>query len=121
MSFLVADLSIWILLLAGVGFGGIGLIGLLLFPDTRSRMYTSVRATLISIGALALVSLLYAVNALQTTGGNQYLALILHTLLLIGVVIIANIVVSAVVLDKIQLAGTCCNHQEPAIENREIK
>ncbi|MFA4824134.1 MAG: hypothetical protein WC593_03150 [Methanoregula sp.] len=100
MSSLVIDILIWLLLFIGVGFGLIGLIGLLLFPDTRSRMYTSVRACLISISAVGLAVILYGLNALQTSGGDVYSALVLHTIILVIVVAIGNYVVSSVILEK---------------------
>jgi multicomponent Na+:H+ antiporter subunit G len=100
MSSLVIDIVIWILLITGLGFGLIGLIGLLLFPDTRSRMFTAVRASLISIGATAIAVFVYGFNALQTSGGNQYSVLILRTVLLVIVVIIGNYIVSSTILKK---------------------
>ncbi len=100
MSSLVIDLIIWFLLLIGVGFGLISLIGLLLFPDTRSRMYTAVRAGLISFGATGLAAILFGVNALQTSGGDQYPTLLLHTLLLVAVIAVGNPVVYRVILEQ---------------------
>jgi multisubunit Na+/H+ antiporter MnhG subunit len=100
VSSLGIDLLIWLLLIIGVGFGLISLVGLLLFPDTRSRMYTALRASLISIGATGLAAILYGVNALQTTGADQYLTLLLHTLLLAAVIAVGNTVVNRVILEK---------------------
>ncbi|PKL70822.1 MAG: hypothetical protein CVV30_05625 [Methanomicrobiales archaeon HGW-Methanomicrobiales-1] len=103
MSSLIIDLIIWALLFAGVGFGLIGLIGLLLFPDTRSRMYTAVRSCLISIGATGLAVIVYGLNALQTSGGNQYATLVVHALVLVLVVAAGNYLVSRSILEKIRL------------------
>ena len=100
MSPLVIDLVLWALLLIGVGFGLIGLIGLLLFPDTRSRMYTAVRATMISAGSVGLAALIYGLNAMQTFGGDQYLTLILHTVLLLILVGLGNTVISRLILEN---------------------
>ena len=100
MSSLLIDLIIWILLITGLGFGLISLIGLLLFPDTMSRMYTAVRASLISIGATGIAVFTYGFNALQTSGGNQYFTLLLHTVLLVIVVAIGNYIVSSTILKK---------------------
>ena len=100
MSSLAIDIIIWILLITGAGFGLIGLIGLSLFPDTRSRMYTAVRATLISISAITLAVIILGLYASQAAGGSQYQTLVLHTLLLFGVVAIANLVVSSTVLER---------------------
>ena len=48
------DAAIYIFLIISIGFAGIGVIGLLLFPDIRSRMYTAFRATVISFSAIIL-------------------------------------------------------------------
>ena len=96
------DLLIWLFLIVGVGFGLISLVGLMLFPDTRSRMYTAERASLISIGATGLAVILYGLNALQTSGNDQYLTLVLHTIFLVLVVAIGNYVVSGTILEKIR-------------------
>jgi multisubunit Na+/H+ antiporter MnhG subunit len=93
MTSLVLDIILWILLISGVGFGLISLIGLLLFPDTRSRMYTAVRACLFSISVTGLAVIIFAINALQTTGENQYFTLLFHTIILILVVAIGNTVI----------------------------
>jgi multisubunit Na+/H+ antiporter MnhG subunit len=116
MSSLLIDLIIWILLIAGVGFGLISLIGLLLFPDTRSRMYTAVRASLISIGATGIAVFIYGLNALQTSGGNQYFMFLLHTVLLIVIVAIGNYIVSSTILKKAQ--PVICY---PAPEEKSLK
>ncbi|MDP3396301.1 MAG: monovalent cation/H(+) antiporter subunit G [Methanoregula sp.] len=116
MSLLVVDLIIWILLIAGAGFGLISLIGLLLFPDIRSRMYTAIRASLIGIGATGTAVFIYGLNALQTTGGNQYFTLLLHTVLLVVIVAIANYIVSSTILKKAQPIN--CN---PVPEKNPLK
>lgn len=85
MSSLLADCGIWALLFTGTVFCGFGLMGLLIFPDTKSRMFTAFRATAIGLGAVILAVLLYGFSLLMTAGGDQYLALILHTLFLGGV------------------------------------
>ncbi len=82
MSSLPADLGIWALLFTGVLFCGIGLMGLLIFPDTKSRMFTAFRATAIGFGAVTLAVLLYGFTMLLTPGGDQYRDLLLHTMVL---------------------------------------
>lgn len=82
MSSFAADLGIWALLVTGVVFCGIGLIGLVIFPDTKSRMFTAFRATAIGLGAVVLAVVAYGSYWIMTAGGDQYPALILHTLLL---------------------------------------
>lgn len=83
MSSLPADLIIWALLFVGTIFCGFGLMGLFLFPDTRSRMFTAFRATAIGLGAMVVAVITYGYSLLLTTGGDQYLTLILHSLVLV--------------------------------------
>jgi multisubunit Na+/H+ antiporter MnhG subunit len=85
MSSLTADLIIWALLLVGVVFCGVGLMGLMLFPDTRSRMFTAFRATAIGLGSVAFAVITYAYTLFVTTGSNEYTGLILRTLFLVFV------------------------------------
>jgi multisubunit Na+/H+ antiporter MnhG subunit len=82
MSSLPADIIIWALLFVGTVFAGLGLMGLLIFPDTRSRMFTAFRATAIGLGAIAFAVITYAYTLFMTAGGDQYPALILRTLFL---------------------------------------
>src|SRR5512137_326640 len=82
MSSLPADLVIWALLFIGTIFCGVGLMGLLIFPDTKSRMFTAFRATAIGLGAVVLAVITYGYTLFMTTGGDQYTALILRTLFL---------------------------------------
>lgn len=98
MSSLVFDLGIWVLLALGVDFGLIGLIGLFLFPDTRSRMYTAIRATMISLVFAGLAVLIYGIYALQTSGGVLYQTLILHTVVLGVIVGLGNYLISRKIL-----------------------
>jgi multisubunit Na+/H+ antiporter MnhG subunit len=90
MSSLPADVAIWGFLFIGVLFSVIGLMGLVIFPDTRSRMFTAFRATAIGLGAVAFAVLTYAFTLYTITGGEQYLALILRTLFLVSVLIVGT-------------------------------
>ena len=100
MISLVWDLLIWILLALGVAFGALGFFGLLIFPDIRSRMFTAIRATLISVTAFALAVILYGINGFLITGGSQYVTLIIHTLFLYGVVVIADVSIARIIHEK---------------------
>jgi multisubunit Na+/H+ antiporter MnhG subunit len=82
MSSLPADIIIWVLLFAGTIFSGIGLMGLLIFPDTRSRMFTAFRATAIGFSAVVLAVILYGYTLFNATGEKEYMALIFRTLFL---------------------------------------
>lgn len=66
MSAFFADILIWFLLVAGIGFGVLAFFGLLIFPDIRSRRFTVSRAALISMSLL--------LGAVLVFGIYQYLA-----------------------------------------------
>jgi multicomponent Na+:H+ antiporter subunit G len=116
MSAPAIDAAIFILLVMSVGFGGIGVIGLLLFPDIRSRMYTAFRATVISIGAIMLSVIIYALSAFISSGGDQYITLILHSLILLFIVAVANAVLYKTILDRTKAVTTC---KVPAEQNKD--
>ena len=102
MSSPFVDSIIFLLLVISVGFGGISVIGLLLFPDIRSRMYTATRASLISVSAITLSVILYALFELLSGGGPPYTNLVLHTLVLIIVVAGANVMMFRMISDHVK-------------------
>jgi multisubunit Na+/H+ antiporter MnhG subunit len=112
MSSPFMDSIIFFLLIISVGFGGISVIGLLLFPDIRSRMYTATRASLISVGAITLSVILYALFELISVGGTQYTNLILHTLVLIIVVVGANVIMYKMISEHVKTQKACQEHPE---------
>lgn len=85
MSSLSADVVIWALLTLGIVYSGFSLTGLLLFPDTKSRMFTAFRAAAISLGAVSLAVIIYGGTLFMAGGGGQYLELLLRTLVLVSV------------------------------------
>jgi multisubunit Na+/H+ antiporter MnhG subunit len=90
MTDLLLDISIWVLLLVAIGFGGIGLMGLMIFPDTRSRMYTAIRASVIGVGALVLALVVVNLSLFLSTGTNPYGTHILHAGLLLFILVGGN-------------------------------
>jgi len=121
MSDASVDAVIFILLVISVGFGGIGVIGLLLFPDIRSRMYTAFRATVISISAMILSVIIYALYTFISSGGDQYIVLILHSLVLLCIVAVANGLVYKTVLDRTKPVSTCQVSAEQNKDNNKVK
>jgi multicomponent Na+:H+ antiporter subunit G len=113
MSDLFLDSLITILLVISVGFGGIGVIGLLLFPDIRSRMFTATRATIISFGTITLAVILYALYAFQSDGGDQYITLVFHSVILLCILIIANIVQYKTILYRTRTMTSCQKLSDP--------
>jgi len=121
MSLLPADLGIWALLCIGTVFCGLGLMGLLIFPDTKSRMFTAFRATFIGLGAVTLAVLLYAFSLLLTGGGDQYLALILHMLFLFMVLAAGTWVMYRIIRERIRQEKPESTCQPPGVSEPGTK
>jgi multisubunit Na+/H+ antiporter MnhG subunit len=114
MSSLPADLLIWGLLVIGTLFCGLGLMGLMIFPDTRSRMFTAFRATAIGLGAVVVSVIVYAYTLFMTTGGDQYLALILRTMVLVVVLAAGTWMMYGIIGDRTQWQKPGCADKTPA-------
>lgn len=112
MSSLLADGIIWLLLFIGVGFSGLGVIGLLLFPDIRSRRYTGFRAALIGLAATGCAVFAYGAYQYLATGGSPYLSLVLHALVLVLVAFIGTMLVSREILNR-AIPKSSCELPEP--------
>ena len=100
MSAVLLDIIIYVLIIVGVGFGGIGVIGLLLFPDIRSRMFTGRRATLISCCAIFLAGIIFSIFNLFTRGGTQYTTFIVYAVLFLIIIVFLNQVAARVILKQ---------------------
>lgn len=107
MSSLVADILIYLLLAAGVGFGGIALMGLLIFPDLHSRMYTALRASLICVMAVVGAAAVYSVALLIESGGDQYATFLFHIIFFAVIMVVAIMVINRQVLDKTKALAYC--------------
>jgi len=100
MSSLVADILIYLLLLAGVGFGAISLMGLLIFPDIHSRMYTALRAGVICMAGIAGAAVIYAFTLLPGAYSDLYLTFLSHVLIFAGMAGLAVTVISRQIKEK---------------------
>jgi multisubunit Na+/H+ antiporter MnhG subunit len=107
MSDLLMDLCIWTFLVVAVGFGGIGLMGLLIFPDTRSRMFTAFRATMIGVGALVLSLIFVNLSVFRSTGENPYGTFIMHAVFLLFVLLAGNWVMYRMIRDLTKRETAC--------------
>jgi multisubunit Na+/H+ antiporter MnhG subunit len=106
MTSFFIDAGIFLLLAISVGFAGIGIIGLLVFPDIRSRMYTATRATVIGMCSMMLAGLLYAVTTFSAGGGESYL-LLFDIVILLLIIIVANGMIYRLILKRIKTAESC--------------
>ena len=113
------DAAIYIFLIISIGFAGIGVIGLLLFPDIRSRMYTAFRATVISFCAIILSVIIYGLSTFNSGGGDQYITLVLHSLVLLCIVALSDSVIYKMILNRSKSSVTCREPQERNKDNNE--
>jgi multisubunit Na+/H+ antiporter MnhG subunit len=121
MSSLPADLGIWALLVIGTVFCGFGLMGLLLFPDTKSRMFTAFRATAIGLGAIILAVMTYGYTMFLTVGGDEYVTLILHTLFLAFVIASGTWVMHGIIRERTLREKPGSAGQQPAVPDHGPK
>lgn len=121
MSSLPADLIIWALLFIGTVFCGFGLMGLLIFPDTKSRMFTAFRATAIGLGAVVLAVITYGYSLFMTAGGDQYTALIIHTLFLVFVLAAGTKVMYGIIRERTSQEKPGSTDKPPAGPETGIK
>jgi|WetSurMetagenome_2_1015567.scaffolds.fasta_scaffold20061_3 multisubunit Na+/H+ antiporter MnhG subunit len=122
MSSLIFDLLIWALLLLGTGFGILAFAGLLIFPDIRSRMYTASRASLISASAIIVAVIIFGISGFLGGGGALYGILVIHTIFLWGILVIAAICISKLILARTGNPSACLTDRtgnEPGIEKKD--
>jgi len=108
------DAVIFILFMVSIGFSGIGVFGLFLFPDIRSRLYTAVRATLIGSGAMVLSVIAYAFFVFLSGEGGEYTTLVIHAIVLMCIVTGANVVIYRLILVRAK-TRTC----KPSVRNTD--
>jgi len=121
MSSLPADVGIWAMLFIGTVFSGFGLMGLLIFPDTKSRMFTAFRATAIGLGAVVLAVMTYGYTMFLTAGGNVYLTLILRTLFLVFVLAAGTWVMYGIIRERTPHEQPGSASQPPAVSEPGTK
>jgi len=121
MSSLAADILIWMLLSAGALFSGIAIMGLMLFPDTKSRMFTAFRAAAISCGAVLLASIIYAFTLFSERGGDMYTALGLRIVSLALVLGIGSWMMYGIIREKTQavMPGPAGESQAPPADEKK--
>lgn len=115
MTNVFADFFILAFLLAGTVFGAIALMGLLIFPDIRSRRYTAFRAGLISCAATSGAAVIYTLALFFETGGSQYVTYLFSTILLAGIIVVGTMIINRQVLEKTQ-GYVQCAKKDPAVQ-----
>lgn len=107
MTSLLLDLVLYILLFASLGFGAISIVGLWLFPDLRCREFTGIRAAVLSLCAMVLAGMIFGLNALLVRGGDQYLMLVILSVVMLVVIIAGNLYTGGLIIR--QSVPVSCN------------
>lgn len=100
------DILIWFLLLVGIGFALLAFVGLLIFPDIRSRRFTASRAALISTCLFAGAAIVFGLYR-YPDGGADYLALVIRTIILWLILTLTLILISRKILQQVSGAQEC--------------
>jgi multicomponent Na+:H+ antiporter subunit G len=101
-----ADLLIWFLLIVAIGFALLAFVGLLIFPDIRSRRFTASRAALISTSLVTGAVIVFGLYR-YPDGGADYLALVVRTIILWLILALTSILVSRKILRQVSVAQAC--------------
>ncbi len=87
---MIGDYLIWIFLAIGLTFNGLGVIGLLRFPDVYTRLHAATKATTFGSIFTSLAVVTYAFSTLYFNGNMANLQLALHTIIAIACLILTN-------------------------------
>jgi len=92
------DVIITLLLVAAAGFGAIAVIGLLLFPDIRSRSFTGLRAGILATALVTIAGICYGIFEWFSSGYQQfqYLEYAMSAVLILILVIVLNRIATGV-------------------------
>ena len=84
------DYLIWIFLIIGLTFNGLGVIGLLRFPDVYTRLHAATKATTFGSIFTSLAVVTYGFTQLYLTKDAANLTLSLHTIIAIACLLLTN-------------------------------
>ncbi|NPA75715.1 MAG: cation:proton antiporter [Euryarchaeota archaeon] len=87
---MLADYLIWIFIIIGLIFNGLGVIGLLRFPDVYTRLHAATKATTFGSIFTSLGVVTLAFWKLYETGNTANLVLSIHTLIAIACLLLTN-------------------------------
>ncbi|HPY60549.1 MAG TPA: monovalent cation/H(+) antiporter subunit G [Methanospirillum sp.] len=87
---MLADSIAFVLLVIGLIFNALGVIGLLRFPDVYTRLHASTKATTFGSIFLCLGVVVYAIAHYFWTSDSQYLMVIVHTIIAVFALAVTN-------------------------------
>lgn len=84
------DYLMWIFLTIGLTFNGLGVIGLLRFPDVYTRLHAATKATTFGSIFTSLAVVTYAFTQLYLNGNSANLQLGIHTIIAMICLLLTN-------------------------------
>lgn len=112
---MIADTLITICILIGLVFVGLGIIGLLRFPDVYTRLHASTKATTFGSIFLCLGVIIYSISQYLSSSDGQYLMYITHTIIAIFALAITNAAGSHAIARAAHKSG---QKPDPAVVDR---
>ncbi len=87
---MLAEALVMICLGIGLGFNGLGMVGLLRFPDVYTRLHATTKATTFGSIFTSLGVIIYGLYSFAIGGGGQYITLVLHTAIAVVALAVTN-------------------------------
>jgi len=91
---MIAEALILVCLVIGVAFNGLGVLGLIRFPDLYTRMHATTKATTFGSIFTGAAVVIYGVWIYLATGDSAFLTLFIHALIAIVALAFTNAVSS---------------------------
>ena len=112
---MIADTLITICILIGLVFVGLGIIGLLRFPDVYTRLHASTKATTFGSIFLCIGVIIYSITQYLSTADGQFLMYITHTIIAIVALAVTNAAGSHAIARAAHKSG---QKPDPAVVDR---
>ena len=87
---MISEILIMICVAIGLIFNGLGIIGIIRFPDIYTRLHASTKCTTFGTIFLCIGIVIYAIATYLGTFDSQYLMLIVHTIIAVFALAITN-------------------------------
>ena len=87
---MLVDYVIWIFLAVGLTFNGLGVIGLLRFPDVYTRLHAATKATTFGSIFTSLAVVTFAFWSYYTTSNMADITMAIHTIIAIACLLLTN-------------------------------
>ncbi|WFN34920.1 monovalent cation/H(+) antiporter subunit G [Methanogenium sp. S4BF] len=87
---MVADILVFICLGIGLFVSGLGVVGILRFPDVYTRLHAETKMTTLGAIFICLAVIITEAGAYLATGDMQYAVFVLHTVLALAALAFTN-------------------------------